>query len=528
MVSRNRAVRAATSVVVPLVMVAALSACGSSSSGPDPASVAPASAVGYFSATVRPTGSLKTGAVDAAREISHLNDPFGDLLRQVESSTSAQGRGFSYARDIAPWLGPRLGVFADAAAGASLSHPAYALIVDSTNSSKALAFLKLDLRQDSQGQPVVSRSYRGTTYYTFGSGREAGGIVNGFAVFGSEAGLRQVIDTANGGAALAGASTYQSSGVADAPGALADGYVNFESIVPLIAAASGAEGSLLAPSLQKLGLRSFGLTFSANAHSVALDLLTSLSKASGTQSTGAADTVASLPADAWLGLGLGNLGADVSRALRQFGGASGASGGSAIEEFLLSELDRRLHGLRIQRDILPWLGDAALFVSGSTSQTIGGALVIHSTNPAASKAAVSRILVALRGIRGLTARRVSIPGADAAISVHRKGLPSRIFVLDGRGIFAVALGGPAARQALAPSGSLGNSGEYRAATAELGGGLKPVFLVSVPALARLILPHLSATTAAQVRPYLEAFTVLAAAGSHHGSNDTARLVVGLR
>jgi Protein of unknown function (DUF3352) len=519
---------AVRSAVVPLAMVAALSGCGSSSSGGDPASVAPAGAIAYFSATVRPTGSLKTGVVDAAREITHLSDPFGDLLRVIEDSSSAQGSGFSYARDIAPWLGSRLGVFADTTGGGSLSHPAYALIIDATNSSKAMGFLKLNLSQDSNGQPVVSRSYRGTTYYTFGSGGEAGGVVKGFAVYGSEAGLREVIDTANGGTALTGTSTYQSSGVAGAPGALADAYVNFGSLVPLIADLGGAEGSLITPSLEKLGLRSFGLTFSANAGSIALDLLTSVSKASGTKTGAAATAVASLPADAWLGLGLGNLGADVARALRELGGSGGQGIGSPLEGLSLSGLDSQLHGLRIERDILPWLGDAAVFVSGSTVRTIGGALVVHSTNPAASKAAVPRILAALRGIRGLAVRKTSVAGADAALIVHLKSLRSPVFVLDGHGIFAVALGASAARQALAPTGALGSSGEYRAASAELGGGLKPTFLLSIPKLAGLILPELPASTAAQVRPYLQAFTVLAVAGTHNGSNDTARIVVGLR
>jgi hypothetical protein len=270
------------------------------------------------------------------------------------------------------------------------------------------------------------------------------------------------------------------------------------------------------------------LTFSANARSIALNLLTSQSKASVTKTSAAAATLASLPAGAWLGLGLGNLGADVARALREFSGAGGQGIGSALDGRLLSELNSQLHGLRIERDILPWLGNAALFVSGSTAKTIGGALVVHSTNPAASKAAVSRILAALRGIRGLTVRRASIAGADAALTVHVKALRSPLFVLDGHGIFAVALGASAARQALAPQGALGSSGEYRAASAALGGGLKPTFLLSIPTLAGLILPELPASTAAQVRPYLRAFTVLAVASTHTGSSDTARIAIGLR
>lgn len=531
---RDRIIRALGSIVVLLGVAAILGGCGSSAStsgsGADPASVAPAGAIAYFSAVVRPSGSLKAGAVDAARAVSHLSDPFGRLMQLAERSATARGAGFNYARDIAPWLGSRVGGFVEAASGGSLTHPAYAVIADSTNSSKAMAFIKSTLSQDSHGQSLASRSYRGTSYDTFGSGREAGGIVRGFAVYGTEQGVRAVIGAANGGAVLTGSSMYASSGAAHPPGALADGYINFDSLVRIISASTGAEGSILGLSLGRAGLHSVGMTLSASGSSIAVNVFTSLSSGSGTQASGtpaqgAAETVASLPGDAWLGIGLGDLGAGVSRALRQLGGVSG---GSPLANALFSRLDSQLHGLRIERDILPWLGDTGLFASGSSLQTIGGALVIRSKRPAASKAAVSRIRAALGGVRGLVVRAASVPGADAAISVDRKGVPFVVYIVDGQGRFAVALGAQAAAQALRPSHPLARSADYQAASAELGPGVKPAFLLSIPALAGLVLPRLPAATAARVKPYLDAFTVLTFGGTRSGSRTTARFVVGLR
>ena len=519
-----------------VAMLVAVAGCGStgatstSSPGADPASLAPAGSAGYFSAVVRPSGSLASGALDAAREISRLSDPFGDLVQAADRSASGSGSGFNYTRDIAPWLGPRVGVFVDPTPGIPLSHTAYAVIADSTNSSKAMTFLDKLLRHGSDSGSVVSHSYRGTSYDTSGQsiGGQAGAMVKGFAVYGSVPGVEKVIDTASGGSSLAGASAYQSSGAATASGALAGGYLNYESLVSLISESGGpaaAEAPLLGLTLAKAGVHSVGFTLSATGSALAMNVFTSLPVSNGAKTRTASSALATLPGDAWFGFGLGNLGAGVSRGLAELGGTSGGSAGASG---IFSLLDSHLHGLRIERDILPWLGDAGLFVTGDNLQTLGGALVIHSTRPAASKAAVPRIRAALAGIRGVVVRTASIRGADAAISVSKAGLPFVVYIVDGNGRFAIALGAQAAEQALRPSSTLASSAVYHSASDELGQGIQPSFLLSIPSLAALVLPHIGAATAAKVSSYVQAFTVLAIGAQRSGSKVTSRLVVGLR
>ena len=58
-------------------------------------------------------------------------------------------------------------------------------------------------------------------------------------------------------------------------------------------------------------------------------------------------------------------------------------------------------------------------------------------------------------------------------------------------------------------------------------GVAPTLLVSIPAIARLVLPNLPPATAAKARPYLGAFTVLAAGEQRSAGRATARLVLGL-
>jgi len=531
--SRDRVSRAPAVLVVLLVTMVTLGGCGSAgssaTSGSDPASIVPTGSAAYFSAVVRPSGSLGTGAVTAAREITRLGNPFGDLLQAIDRYGSTRGTSFSYAQDVAPWLGSRVGIFVDAPSGtngAASSGPAVAVLADSTDSTKAMAFIDKSLRQDSGGQAIVTHSYRGISYDSFGSsGREAGGIIKGFAVFGTAAGVRDAIDTASGGAPLIGNPSYQSSGVANATGALATGYMNLDSLLRVLAAGASPEAQVFGLSLgQATKVRTVGMTFSATGGSLALDMLSSgasgASGSSGSSTSGvsAAHALAGLPADAWLGLGIGDLHAGLTSSL-------GAN--AATEQALFALLDSRLHGLRIERDILPWVGAAGLFISGDTRSTLGGALVIHSTSPAASKAAVSKIRAALASVRGLAVRPASVPGADAGLSFRPAGSGVVVYVIDGNGRFAVALGAQAAAQALRPSQTLGGSSLYQAASSELGAGVAPTLLVSIPAIARLVLPNLPPATAAKARPYLGAFTVLAAGEQRSAGRATARLVLGL-
>ena len=90
-----------------------LEACGSShhKTGPDPASVVPASVPVYAGATVRPTGSLQDAARSAGRSLTGHADPYLRLLAALQTPGSPP---LDYKRDVEPWLGTQAGVFLDA------------------------------------------------------------------------------------------------------------------------------------------------------------------------------------------------------------------------------------------------------------------------------------------------------------------------------------------------------------------------------------------------------------------------------
>src|SRR5207248_8581190 len=84
-----------------------------------------------------------------------------------------------------------------------------------------------------------------------------------------------------------------------------------------------------------------------------------------------------------------------------------------------------------KRAFQSWMGPGALFASGTGLIDLKAGVVISSTNPALSRAAVAKLAAKLRG-SGASVRPASIPGTDAAFSAAVPGLPLALYVADGR------------------------------------------------------------------------------------------------
>ncbi len=78
---------------------------------------------------------------------------------------------------------------------------------------------------------------------------------------------------------------------------------------------------------------------------------------------------AAVPAGSWLSVGVGDVGGTISKAISSLGD-SGATGG-VDPATLLQGLQSQL-GVDVRKDLLSWMGDAALFVRG-TSRMISAA-----------------------------------------------------------------------------------------------------------------------------------------------------------
>ena len=214
-------------IVLGLVIAVVAGCSGSHTTGTaaDPARAVPASAALYAGADVRPKGEKRTAALDAGRALTHQADPYLRLLALLQTPGSPAP---DFSRDVAPWLGNRAGVFLTSLrssgsllaliqrglfgqpspAGAfpfGASGAQGAIVLDTRELKKARAFL--DAAAARAG--AVARSYRGIAYRLSG-GDVAFALVRRFAVIGSDAGIRAVIDTTLGGPSLARAPGYSS------------------------------------------------------------------------------------------------------------------------------------------------------------------------------------------------------------------------------------------------------------------------------------------------------------------------------
>jgi hypothetical protein len=554
------------------MLAAGLAGCGASrgiGTSTDPASAVPASVPLYVGATVRPQGAQRSAALSAGTALTHQANPYLRLLAILQTPGSAP---LSFSRDVAPWLGQQAGIFVSSLGSSSAaaenvlqallahgllgssSEAAFpfgaggaqgAIVLDTSDAAKAGSFLAAMAGR----ARAHATAYRGLSYQTTDAG-VAFALVRRLAVIGSESGVRSVIDTTLGGAALAHASGYATLLAAAPSSALAHVYSN-----PAIAAAKGAAATLA----QLLtGAHEANLSLIPAQGQLALDadlLPAGTAGAPGgllsSAGAGGAQAMAELPGDSWLALGLADAGATLSedvrglKALASLGSSLGASGGehgfsafslkSLLEGLLAPLADLGAPTPQARRDYTSWMGSAGVFASGASLLELKGAAVITSKNPALSRAAVGKLAAQLRAAGGSVAP-VSIPGTDAAVGVRLKGLPAVLDIADGRSAnghtkFVLALGEASVAAALNPSSTLSGGAASSAAASALGEGIRPNLIVELPTFLSLLegVGLTEDPSISKLVPYLRSATTLAGGVRNlTGGAQRVRLVLGLR
>jgi hypothetical protein len=566
-------------VLLALALAAAsIAATGCGSSGPsgtsiDPASAVPASAALYAGAVVRPEGSLQAAARSAGQTLTHQADPYLRLLGALQTPGSG---ALDFKRDVAPWLGPRAGVFLSAAgaggsdeavgklltlvqqgllgqgsSGGAFPFAAHsvegAIVLDTRDSAKARSFL----RALAGRAGARTTSYRGVSYQATSNGI-AFGVVARLAVIGTEPALHAVIDTTSGGPALARAPSY-SKLLAAAPSAALAHIFTDPSALPS-AKSSAARGSSSALSLLAGG-RTVNVSLVPSKTSIAVDADT-LSSSSGAggllgASSQAAAAMGELPGESWLAVGLGDVGGTLGRdsgalqgiaslasLLTGSGAEEGQAAGISVKGLLAGILQplRELGGESAQarRELTSWMGSAGLFASGTGLLELKGGIAIESTDAALSRAAVAKLGAKLRKSGG-SVQSASIPGTDAALAARLSGLPVALYIADGKGAngktkFVIGIGEASIEAALNPSSSLSGAASYGTASAVLDGG-HPSVIVDFPTLLGLLegIGLSEDPTIAPFVPYLRSLTTLSGGGSSAGSGiERFRLVLGLQ
>ena len=575
------------------VVIAALLTAGCGSSAPsgtsaDPAGVVPSYATAYVGAVVRPSGDLESEALAGGRALTHQHNPYTRLLGVLQTPGSPT---LNFGRDVAPWLGENAGLFFTAlgssqaltgllqqgltGGGSGAQWPfgageaQGAIVLDTSDLAAAQKFVS----SQATHAGAHASSYKGVSFQA-SSGGTAFAVVDKLVVLGTEAGVRAVIDTSQSGAALKGNGAYAQLQSVAPSGALGHVYENPAALTKahIAQAGGGTSGTQSLPELLTAlgGTRALNVSLVPTAKSLALDADVGPPAAGATggvprQSAGLVGALAAgnhalgeLPGESWLAAGLGNAGGAPGGGLEGLHdllslastlGGTGAEGpplapsSAQVTLSVKGLLEGLLTPLKVlaantaqaRRDYLSWMGETGVFASGTTILELKAGVVIDSTDPAASRAAVGKLASALNR-SGAEASTATIAGTEAAIEAKITGLPVTLVIAAGRAAnghtkFVMGLGESSVTGALNPSSTMSGGSAYSAAQTALGEGIKPSLTVDFPTLLSLLegVGLSEDSTVSPFVPYLRNSTTLAGGGKSLGGNiERLRLVLGLQ
>jgi Protein of unknown function (DUF3352) len=499
-------------LAVPAAMIAGCG--GGDDDGGDvdvgPAAVAPSSAPIYLDATVKPTGSAQSDARAALSKVFGTNDPGGKIVSLIdqEGRKQAANERFTYAADIEPWLGERIGFFFTSFAGEGTG----AAVVETTDPDQALAFA----RRSESGATQTS-GQGGTTVYTNPADGDSFASVGDFLVFGDREAVNAAID-ANGGESLADSSDFTDA-LADLPD---DRLGTFYTVPKTLIDAIPSEE--IDPTSRSFFESAAGDNLNdpvsgaltASADSFDLEFV---GGSTGTE-TPESTLVGEVPSQSWLAVGTADLGEIVKQslerskeqipnyeeAIRQIESTSGAS---------LDELTGAL-------------GDAVLYVEGITESTLTGALVVEAKDPEL----IGRLLGQLQGLLRLGGggvRPLELGGGTGFQINDPSMAPAPIEIAEQGGKLVIGYGANSAARTLTPADTLADKALFSSAKDKVA-DLGTDFFLDFSAVFKL-----AESTGAkadpgylQAKPYIRALSYLVSGSGSSGDQTEVKAVLGLK
>lgn len=471
----------------------------------------PPDAVLYANVYLNPSTRQKQALRDLLRHFPAAGSPEEARTRVEELLDDAlAGLGLEFGRDVEPWLGRQVGLYVRA--GEAPGDPTIALLVatkdaDATRDAVAAAM-------DETGDDPEARSYEGVSYEVTQDGT-AVGIVGDFLVVASGPDEIEASVDAVDGRSLAETVRFTEATAALPSDRVALFYSNLEPLLGRLRREQGvpfdeaeAAAVLGSPGAAAAYLRPNGIVIDASF-----------------PGTGGrpGHILAGLPETAWAAFGLDDLGGLIQSRLDLFGVLGSAGAEVALKNGT---------GLDLQDDLLAWMGDAALYLGGRPAD-VEGAIVLESTDPAASDAALDKIQIAL--IRtGSRLRPLHVEGFDGfTISDPSQPDIPLISVLSGDRVI-VSNSRDAAIEATRGGERLGDDSLYSAATTAIGETFGPAFYLDAGALLDGIgdafetsSPDQSSEFEADIRPDLDPFSFIIYGTRPQAGRTYARLLIGV-
>ena len=496
--------------VLSLALVAMAGCGGNDEAASGAAELVPAGASIYAEFTLEPEGDQKE-AIDSILSKFPGGGDAGEKLRDLlDNALEQQEAPISFRKDIEPWLGDEAAFFASGfAPGGDFRSTALLVATDDEDAST-------DALEKSAEGKLTRKEYKGTEYLMDESD-EAAVVTDGFVGLGNEAGVKAVIDTLDDGSPLSDDDRYNDSIGDAAEDRLGLVYVNSPALLKSL-----RENNLPLPSsFNKFFEDPFVATLDADNDGVTFEGSVPEDFAGATLFGRGSDVITELPGDSWLALGQANFGAVVDFYVEALSGTVG--GRDTIDQQF-----RAATGLDLQRDVIDWMGDFAVFARGTSISQLDGALVIETKDEAASGrllSALERLARSQAGGTDAEIRPLSVPGGGEGFTTTVSPIPKPIhsFQRDGRVVFAY--GDAAARDALSAEGRLGDSPDFTAAVDSLGDDLDASVFVLVEPILQLAENSGAADDAdwQRAKPYLEPLSALIGGTSGEGDELTSAI-----
>jgi uncharacterized protein DUF3352 len=474
------------------------------------AELVPAGSVIYGEATLKPEGDQKE-AIDAILAKFPGGGQAGDKLKDlIEKAMRESDAPISFKDDIEPWLGDEASFFVSSLSPTGDTQSAAALIA-TEDEDKARAALE----KSAEGK-VTKHDYKGVEYLTDES-KEAGAVFDGFLVLGTEAGVKESIDTSEGGKPLSDDENYKNALDDAADDRLGFFYMNS----PELLRSLQESGAPLPGSFKKFFEEPLVATVDADKDGVVFEGTIPEEIGRASLFGQASDLVEELPGDSWVAMAQTDFGKLVDFYVDVFAGVAG--GRDAIEQQF-----KESTGLDLQKDVIDWMGDFGIFVRGTSVSELDGALIVETKDEAASGRFISALerLAKTQGQGAVQIGPLAAPGGGDGFTAQSSDIPKPIHVFQKSGRVVFAYGDTAATAAVHPESKLGDSPDYTAATDSLGDyGIS--FYVLVQPILELVDSTDTATDAdwQKAKPYLEPLRALV--GGTSGDGDSLRSAVKL-
>ena len=502
------------------IPVAIATGCDGGDDGGDDVEVGPAAAVPrntplYLDATVKPTGSAEEDAKAALGKVLDTDDPGAKIVDLIEDEAKSDGHPIDFQRDLAPWLGEKAGVFFTDLAGDTVEGTA---VVETTDPAAALA-----LARKSTGATAANpapQTYNGVSYQADPSEQDqVFGTVGNFLVEGDEAGFKAAVDAQDED------SLGDSDDFKDAIDELPDDRLGtFYAIPENLLGSLGTDE--IDPSSQALLEKSAGDALekpvagdlSASADSFDLDLTGGDTGFDTPESS----LIGEVPAQSWLALGIGDLGQIAKQTIDQLKDAGipdFESGLSQVEQATGSSIDQ----------LTDALGDAALYVQGTTESTLTGALVIQANDPDLTGRLLNQLqsLVQL-GSSGV--RPLQLSGGGSGFQINDPSVaPAAVEIAQQGDKLVIGYGERSAERTLTPAETLADSQIFSSAKGQVS-DLGTDFFLDFPSVFQLAESGgaNSDSDYVEAKPYLDALRYLVSGSGSKDDQTEVKAVLGLK